>query len=67
MSQQAEKAVDLSNPPPEKVDWVGWSRANPNRVGRASARLWFDAREAIMKELGLVDMGSVEVIRSTTT
>lgn len=55
--------VELEAPPSGKVKWVGWSRSNPNRVGRAHAKLWFDAREIIMRELGLVDFGEVEVIK----
>jgi len=67
MNRPKEPHIELENPPSEKVDWVGWSRSNPNRVGRASAKLWFDAREAIMKELGVGDTGLVEVIRNTIT
>lgn len=58
-----ENHLELSAPPVGEVQWVGWSKDNPNRVGRATARLWFDAREAIMRELGLTDMGSIEVVK----
>lgn len=55
--------VELEPPPVNAVKWAGWQRSNPNRVGRAEARLWFDAREAIMRELGVVDMTEVEVVK----
>ena len=59
----AQVGFELSAPPVGEVQWVGWSRDNPNRVGRATARLWFDARESIRRELGLTDVTSVEVVK----
>lgn len=59
-----KEPVELESPPVNAVKWAGWQRSNPNRVGRAEARLWFDAREAIMRELGVKDMASLEVVRA---
>lgn len=59
----ATKHLDLEAPPVGAVRWVGWQRSNPNRVGRTEARLWFDARESIMRELGVSDMSSLEVVK----
>lgn len=55
--------VELQTPPSGEIKWVGWPKSNPNRVGRAHAKLWFDAREIIMRELGISDLGEVEVIK----
>ena len=59
----ATKHLDLEAPPVDAVCCVGWQRSNPNRVGRTEARLWFDAREAIMRELGVSDISSLEVVK----
>lgn len=58
-----KELVELESPPVDAVQWVGWQKSNPNRVGRTEARLWFDARDAIMRELGIADASSVEVVK----
>lgn len=55
--------IDLSTPPPEPVSWAGWSKSNPNRVGRATAKLWYDARDLIARELGVTSISEIEVVR----
>lgn len=59
-----KKHVELEAPPSGPITWAGWARMNPNRVARVSAKLWFDARQAIMRDLGVVDLGEVEVVRA---
>lgn len=60
---QREQASELNAPPSGAVSWVGWSVKNPNRVGRATEKLWFNARDAIMRELGIIDISDIEVIQ----
>lgn|GEM_PF-2080495 len=45
------------------VRWAGWSVRSPNRVARATAKLWYDARNQIARELGISSLGEVEVVR----
>ena len=56
---------ELSTPTPEPVDWAGWATSNPNRVARVRAKLWYDARDMVARELKAVDVFSIEVVRAS--
>lgn len=63
MSDKRFEIAEISTPPSSPVRWVGWCKNNPNRVGRSVAKLWYDARDQIAKELGVSSIFDVEVIR----
>lgn len=55
--------AELSAPSSEPVKWAGWPRSNPNRVGRATAKLWYDARDIIARDIGTTNVFEIEVVR----
>jgi hypothetical protein len=65
MKKKAAESENLepSAPPSHPVKWVGWSRSNPNRVGRCVAKLWYDARNMIARELHVINLQELQVIQ----
>jgi hypothetical protein len=55
--------LELGAPPVNPVAWVGWSRSNPNRVGRCVTKLWYDARNMIARELHVINLQELEVVQ----
>lgn len=60
----AESAtLEPSAPPSSPVAWAGWSHSNPNRVGRCVAKLWYDARNMIARELHVLNLQELQVVQ----
>lgn len=60
---QLAPEADPEAPPCDPVAWAGWLQSNPNRVARTVAKLWYDARNDIGRELGAMSTADLQLVR----